>query len=645
MTLEAKFNLAVQHQHSGRYTDAERLYREVLKELPAAEVLNNLALVLEAQGAESEALATFARSVAARADYAQGHFNLGRCLLRQGRSVEAARSLTRAVELCPDYADALNALGNATMEMGEPDAAASLFERAIAANPAFADPHNNLGVALERANRRLDAIDSFRRALKIDSGFLAAAYNLAGALLLERNLDEAIELYRQVVEQAPNLTGALDNLGTALKDIGNLDAAIDSYRKALKTAPDAAIASNLLYATNFHSGFGARAIRAEHEEFHRVYCAPLTGQIHSRTNHRDPNRRLRIGYVSPDFRDHCQANFTIPLLSNHDHVAFEIFCYSSVIAPDATTLRIKEFADVWRDIAALTDEQAAALIGQDEIDILVDLTMHMDRNRLLVFARKPAPVQVTWLAYPGTTGLKTIDYRLSDAYLDPPGEHDAAYTENTIHLRDTFWCYDPLTDRPLVNDLPALSNGYLTFGCLNNFCKITDVTIGLWAKVLGHIPTSRLIVRTPRGSARLKLLTELQSRGIRGDRIEPIDSLPRLPYLNAYNRFDLCLDTFPYTGHTTTLDSLWMGVPPITMSGQTAVSRGGLSLLSNVGLQRFVAQTPEQLVGIAESISADLPGLAELRGGLRARMQSSPLMDAPRFARSIESAYRTIWRG
>ena len=284
-----------------------------------------------------------------------------------------------------------------------------------------------------------------------------------------------------------------------------------------------------------------------------------------------------------------QSQFTIPLLSQHDHSQFEVFCYSNVAVPDEVTERIRSYADGWRDIAALSDEHVAEAIHRDRIDILVDLTMHMDRNRLLTFARKPAPVQVTWLAYPGTTGLTAIDYRLSDPHLDPVGT-DAFYVEKTVRLPETFWCYDPLTSEPAVNALPALSTGYVTFGCLNNFAKVTDATIELWAKVLGRVGTSRLILLAPKGSARSGVLDAFSAHGIDPSRIEFVGRQPRAAYLATYRRIDLCLDTFPYNGHTTTLDSLWMGVPPITLAGATSVSRGGLSLLSNLQLRDFVAK-------------------------------------------------------
>jgi protein O-GlcNAc transferase len=283
----------------------------------------------------------------------------------------------------------------------------------------------------------------------------------------------------------------------------------------------------------------------------------------------------------------------------------------------------------------------ADLIRRDRIDILVDLTLHMADNRLLVFARKPAPVQVTWLGYPGTTGLETIDYRLTDPYLDRPGETDALYAEKSIRLPHTFWCIDPealgAVNMPDVNPLPAMRDGCFTFGCLNNFCKVNQPLLELWARVLDAVPRSRMLLLAPPGSRRDWVRQTL------GDRVDFLSRDSRLNYLRYYNQIDLGLDTLPYNGHTTSIDSMWMGVPVVTLIGKTVVGRAGFSQLSNVGLTELAATTPEQFIEIARKTAADLPKLAELRRTLRQRTRSSPLMDGERFARDIESAYRRMW--
>ncbi len=353
---------------------------------------------------------------------------------------------------------------------------------------------------------------------------------------------------------------------------------------------------------------------------------------------------MRLGYISPDFRSHAAAFFTAPLFAAHDRTGFEIFCYSDVIRPDDTTARLRSLVDGWREITGLGHAEVARQIRQDRIDILVDLTMHMAHHRLLVFARKPAPVQACWLAYPGTTGLSTIDYRITDVHLDPTDADDRCYAEQSIRLPETFWCYDPLDRNPAVNALPAAGNGYVTFGCLNNFCKINPGVLRLWAGVLRAVDRSRLTILAAEGSHRRQVLDLLAEEGVDRQRVAFVGHRPRPLYLEYYHEIDIGLDTVPYNGHTTSLDSFWMGVPVVTLVGSTVVGRAGLCQLTNLGLPELIAFNPEQYMRIAAELAQDLPRLAAMRTGLRARLQASPLMDAPRFARHLEAAYRKMWR-
>jgi predicted O-linked N-acetylglucosamine transferase (SPINDLY family) len=322
---------------------------------------------------------------------------------------------------------------------------------------------------------------------------------------------------------------------------------------------------------------------------------------------------------------------------------FEIFCYAHVSRPDAITQRIHACVDQWRSILGLSDQAAARRIHQDRIDILVDLTMHMSHGRPLVFARKPAPVQVAWLAYPGTTGLAAMDYRLTDPFLDPP-DVDHFYSEKSLRLPGTFWCYDPLCGDLHPNPLPASTNGYVTFGCLNNFCKVTEPTLRLWAEVLAAAANSRLILLAAHGGHRTRVQQYFRDRGVDPGRIEFVEFQPRRQYLEVYHRIDIGLDTLPYNGHTTSLDSFWMGVPVVTRIGSTVVGRAGWSQLCNLGLKELAGEGDEQFVKIALELAADLPRLAGLRQDLRSSMQRSPLMDGPRFARAMEAAYQDMWK-
>jgi predicted O-linked N-acetylglucosamine transferase (SPINDLY family) len=458
--------------------------------------------------------------------------------------------------------------------------------------------------------------------------------------------DEAIAACRQAIALNPNLPEVHNNLGNSLRDKGQLDEAIAAYRQAIALNPNLAEAhSNLILTLQYHPAYDARAIAQELCRWNQQHAQPLRKFIHSHSNDRNPARRLRIGYLSTDFWSHASALFLHPLLKNHDPRQVERFCYAHVPHPDAMTSQFQRDSDAWRNIVGLSDEQVAQQIRQDRIDILVDLKLHTAGNRLLIFARKPAPVQVTWLGYPGSTGLTTIDYRLTDPHLDPLGIDESIYSEKTIRLPETFWCYDPLDGRDVhVNTLPAQKTGVVTFGSLNNFCKINVGTLNLWAKVLRQVDHSRLLLLAHQGSHRQWTLDRLSGEGIDPARVEFIPFQPRRKYLKVYHRIDIGLDCFPCNGHTTSLDSFWMGVPVITLVGERAFSRAGCSQLSNLGLRELAGQTPDEFVTIVVELANDLPRLSALRSTLRNRMEQSPLMDAPNFARNIEAAYREMWR-
>jgi protein O-GlcNAc transferase len=469
------------------------------------------------------------------------------------------------------------------------------------------------------------------------------ALQRGGALLAADRPDEAVECFQQVLSQDPSKAEAWCNLASAFRAQARLDDAIECCRRGSTHQPSCVqLYDNLVFTANYSPKYTPADIFEEVRRWNDQYAAPLSRFIQPHSNDRLPHRRLKIGYVSPDFRTHVLSVFLLPLLAGHDRRNFEIFCYSNVASPDFATLKFQQLAHVWRNIRDLPDEQVADRIRADQIDILVDLTMHSGDNRLLVFARKPAPIQMTWLAYPGTTGLTAIDYRLTDPYLDPPGQFDAFYAEASIRLPDTFWCYTPIAQTP-VSPLPARQNGCLTLGSLNTFCKINTDTLRLWASVLKAIDRSKLLLLAPEGSSRRWVMSTLAQEGIASHRIEFIGRQVRGAYLETYHRIDIGLDTLPYNGHTTSLDALWMGVPIVSLVGHTVVGRAGLSQLTNLGLSDLIAHTPAEYVRIAAQLASDMQRLSELRATLRPRMEQSPLMDAARFARGLQTVYRAIW--
>jgi protein O-GlcNAc transferase len=643
---EAYSNLGSILKEARRLEEAIGCFQRAVEFAPGiAEFHYNLGSALHEHGQTQQAIASYCRAVQLKPALVQAQFQLGVCLQRLGQLDQAAACYCQVLSLRPDIPEAHNNLAAILLHQAKWVEADFHFSRAIGLNPNYAVAWNNRGNVLKKLERIDEARQCYLRAIDLQPDYAAARSNLGVVSLGEGKLDEAINLFHETLKIDWAVSEAHCNLGNALKNVGQIDSAISSYRKALELRPDYELAhSNLAYSLTFCEGYDAAAIYDEARRFDAQHTAPLAQFIQPHANERSPNRRLRIGYVSPDFRNHCQAFFTLPLLSAHDHERFEIFCYADVVLRDPITERLRGLSDVWRDIQGWTAEKTAEVIRQDQIDILVDLTMHMEGAHPFVFARKPAPVQVCWLAYPGTTGLTAIDYRLTDAYLDPPGMFDPFYSEESIRLADTFWCYDPLASEPAVSPLPALTNGHVTFGCLNNFCKVNATTLRLWAGVLKAVSGSRLILLAPEGSARQWVLRVLGEEGVNAERIAFVPRQGRLQYLETYCRIDIGLDTLPYNGHTTSLDAFWMGVPVVTLVGQTVVGRAGLSQLTNLGLPELIAKKREKYVEIVADLAADLPRLSQLRAGLRQRMRQSPLMDGPRFARNVEAAYRQMWR-
>jgi predicted O-linked N-acetylglucosamine transferase (SPINDLY family) len=501
------------------------------------------------------------------------------------------------------------------------------------------------GLSHHRAGRLAEAEGIYRQVLAQQPDY-ADALHLMGVLTAQRGrLDTALELIRRAIAICSTNAYYYGNLGKILGDMGQLDEAIASHRQAMRLKPDLAEAhSNLVLSLHYHPDYDAKMIHEELCRWNRQHAEPLKQFIQPHTNNRDPDRRLRIGYVSQDFRDCVIGPSLLPLLRQHDHRQMEVFCYASVLQPDTRTDELRGYTDAWRNILGLSDSQAAALIRQDGIDILVDLALHTANNRLVVFAHKPAPVQVTYLGYCGSTGMDAMDYRLSDPYLDPLDSDLSLYSERTVRLPETYWCYAIAGPTPEPSPPPVAAEGYVTFGCLNNSAKVSPPALDLWAEILRRLPRSRLIVHS-QTRAHLDLMrNRFTDNGISPDRLEFPGRQPWPDYARTYSRIDVALDPFPWGGGITTCDALWMGVPVVSLVGPTPVGRGGASILNNVGVPELLAQTPQQYVQLATNLAGDLPRLAELRRTLRGRMQASVLMDAPRFARNIEAAYRQMWR-
>jgi protein O-GlcNAc transferase len=559
---------------------------------------------------------------------------------RAGRLAEAERGYRDLLRRSPEHADSLNLLGVIALQTGNLEAAFALVQRAVELRPDAAVCRNNLGQVLERLGRDDEAIRCYEAALGLDPDYAEAHNNLGLAFARRDRLVEAEVHYGQAIALAPEYAEPYTNRGNLLKDRGETNAAIECYRRAVELRPDlSALHSNLLLALHYHPAYSPAELQREHETWAERHVAPLAAARRAHSNSREPDRRLRVGYLSPDFREHPVARFVLPLFREHDRSQVEVFAYSDVAAPDPVTSTLRKRVDHWRDVAALGDAQLAEAVRADGIDVLVDLAAHSGGNRLLVFARKPAPVQVTYLAYCSTTGVDAIDYRITDRHLDPPGEWNG-YAEASLTLPHCYWCYS----EPQVRPATARTAGPPTFGCLNNFAKVSDATLALWMRLLTQVPEARLQLYARTELHRERVRQAMRRAGVDETRAAFVGRQSLADYLLTYREIDVALDPYPYGGGTTTCDALWMGVPVVSLAGRTAVSRAGATLLADVGLERLVSRSEDEYVSIAASLVRDTNALAALRSELRARVESSPLMDAPRFARDFEAALRAAWR-
>lgn len=587
-------------------------YQQALKLQPAFFIAHlNLGCVYVGQGRLEDAVASFRRTLALQPDSAVAHFNLGNACFILGRFDDALASYQAALALRPDYLEVYVNLANAYIDQGKPELAEAACRRAFTIDPQNARVHFNLGLACFNQGR----------------------------------LDEAAANYSRALTLRPDYVSALVNLGLAYINLGKIVDAMSCYQKALKLKPDSLLAhSTLLFTMLFLTKCPPGAVFEESRRFALRCESPLKASWRAHRNSRDPERRLRVGYVSPDFRRHSVAHFIEPVLANHDKTRVEVHCYYNHTKHDDVTRRIAACADRWIPCKGLSDEQLAERVRADGIDVLVDLAGHTIDNRLLAFARKPAPVQVTYLGYPASTGLTAMDYRLTTQEVDPPGQ-EAWHSEALYRLPRTLWCYRPPADRPEVKPrADGADAGTIMFGSLNAFAKISAETLDVWSDVLRAVPGARLLMTSvPEGSMHRSLRERFAARGIDPDRLSLHGRVPTEEYVEMLGRIDIALDPFPYNGTTTTCETLWMGVPVVTLIGESSVARSGYALLTSAGLAELAARDNGEYAAIAARLAGDAEYLAGLRAGLRQRMMTSPLRDEVGLARDLETAYRAMW--
>ncbi len=563
---------------------------------------------------------------------------------QKGDSARAAELISEAIRRSPGNAEYVNNLGIARRELGHLTLAEESFQRATKLNPAYAEAHNNLGNALRELDRLDKSERCYARALALKPDYAEAHGNLGITLRGLGQLEKSERSLRRALALKPDYADAHDHLGAVLFAQGQLEEAERCYRHALELDPGLALAQNhLIFLLNYAAGRTPAEIYAEHRSFARRFAAPGAPRPHR--NARDPARRLRVGYVSGDLRHHPVAFFMEPVLTWHDARRFEIFCYHNSPRTDPVTERFRALPLAWRDVFELDDDAFESLVREDAIDILVDLSGYTTNHRMRVFARKPAPVQATWLGYLNTTALDAMDYRITDPRASPEGLLDAYHSEKLVRLPDGQCCYQPPRECPEVEPAPSLKSGRITFASFGNAAKITSPVIELWSRVLERVPGSRLMIVANGMAAVPADYASLYTRhGIARDRLQVLGNRPFLDYMALHNSVDVMLDTFPFTGGTTACHALWMGIPIVTLAGDTAPSRTGASLQYVIGLGELVAQTPDQYVEIAAALANDPARVNALRMGMRQRLRQSPLIDGERFTRNLEAAYRDMWR-
>ncbi len=603
---------------------------------------------LYAQGRWSEAEAGCRAVLVAHPRDAEALHLLSVLAHRAGFAADAVELMRQAIASDPRNAACHSNLGVFLAALGRFDAAATACRDALALDPGLVDAHYNLGNALMGARDFAAAAAAFRRTVALRCDFVQAHNNLGNVLKALGDHEAAIAAYRQALVFQPDYAHARSNLASALQDTGRLDEAMAELRRAVAGAPDSAeIRSNLILGLHYDPHADAASLFAEARRWDERFGEAHAARRPPHAIDRSADRPLRIGYVSPDLRLHSVAFFLLPLLEGRERDAAHVTCYATGGVEDDVTARLRSASDAWCSLVGLSDDAAAERIRDDRIDLLFDLSGHTANHRLALFARRPAPIQITYLGFPGTTGLRAIDYRLTDALVDPSGREHLG-SERLVRLPASGVCFAPPCATPDVADAPLLRGGRVTFGNLGNLAKVGAATLTLWSELLRRVPTAHLLLKSVAfrdRATRRRFERRFAGEGIDASRLRLLPDDPSIfDHLRSHERIDIVLDSFPFNGLTTTCQALWMGVPVVTLAGQRPASRMGLGVLSNLGLDDLVATTADDYLRIAADLAGDPQRVVALRSTLRPRLQASPVGDARRFARDLQAACRGLWR-
>jgi predicted O-linked N-acetylglucosamine transferase (SPINDLY family) len=634
----AAHNLGLALQRQGRFVAAWMALQDALELEPNnADTWNNLAAVLEQMDRHAEAIQALERALQLRPDFSLARENLRR--LQQAQPAEAAPVAEQ------------NNHGVALLAQGRHAEAEAVFRRALLGAPELPELWFNLAKSLQGQQQLPAAEQAYQRAVSLRPDWALAHLQLGFVYFAQRRLSDAETAFRRSLEVAATPRDRLDALNSLAANILNYEGRIDEARAAYLQALALGIEhanchSNMLLNEQYAPGATLAGLAEVHAGWEQRYAAPLRSTWRPFAQAPDPERPLRLGIVSGDFFYHPVGIFLAPVLERLDRAKFFTVCYDNYEKTDDLTRRLMQAAGLWRKVHALDDDALAQRIRDDGIDLLFDLAGHTGRNRLLTFARRPAPVQLTWMGYVGTTGLSAIDYLIADRFQVPPGGEDH-YREKVLRLPDGYLCYEPPDYAPPVGPLPAQSAGHVTFGCFNNTAKINPEVVALWAQILSRVPGSRLVVKyhwLNDADLRRRLTDLFAAESIPAERLELLGSTSHAEQLQQYNRIDVALDPFPYSGGLTTCEACWMGVPVLTCPGERFASRHSLSHLSNIGLKETIVSDQAEYVARAVRLAGDLPHLAELRAGLRSRMARAPLCDCDRFTEHLAAAWRQVWR-
>ncbi len=634
--------LAALHRHDA----ATRAYRDAIRlreDYPAAHL--GLGNALQEAGRPAQAVAAFEAALRIEPGFADAHANLGVALKQLGRFDEALAALEAAIRLRPDAAETHFNLANALAASGRFDQAVAAYDAVLRLRPDFAEAHCNLGNVLADAGRAEDAVIAYRAAIACRPDYADAHAGLGNALGTTGQLGEAIAAQQAAIRLGPGIARAHSNLGNLLKDAGRFDEALRVYETAIRLDPGFVDArSNLLMTLHYRPEPAPGALRAAVRHYAAAVERP--GQPPVFGNDPDPDRRLRIGYVSGDLGPHPVGHLLRPVLRHHDRLTVEVTCYDTHPHRGPVADALRQTSDRWRSLVGLPDEAAAALIAADGIDILVDLSGHTAGNRLPLFARRAAPLQASWLGYWGTTGLSGMDAILSDADTIPFGR-EGDYSELVVRLPGSRFCFAPIDGAPLPAEPPCTRGRPPTFGSFNNLAKVGPDVVRLWARLLHAAPGSRLLLKWKSlrdHDMRRDLATRFAELGIGAERLELRGESSHQATLEQWGDVDVGLDPFPFSGGLTSCDALWMGVPVVTLPGDAPQSRQTAGLLGAIGITGWVARSPDEYVSIARHLLSDPEQLRRTRHTLRHRMAASPLCDATSFTLGLEEAFRAMWR-